>query len=116
MVYLRKLAGASAITLAVCAGVGASQVAYAADQAPDVGQHQTVALPGAPCVVTGYSFHAQQQMAARKITSDEVESLVHYTCNSATWQGPPKNTWLYLGKRIGVAANDNGYVVTAFLR
>lgn len=55
-------------------------------------------------------------MAARGITSDEVESVVHYNCGSASWQGPPKNTWLYLGKRIGVAANDNGYVVTAFVR
>lgn len=109
----QKLTAAATIALAIFAG--AAQAAYGTDQVPKT-LPTVLAAAEAPCVVTGYSWHAQQGMAARKITSDEVENLVHFNCGSAKWQGPPYNSWLFLGKRIGVTTNDYGYVITVFLR
>jgi hypothetical protein len=72
---------------------------------------QVQAAGRAPCVVTGYTLHAEQQMAARNISSDQVENVVHDTCSRATWR-PSNSTWQYTDGRIRVSANTNGYVVT----
>lgn len=67
---------------------------------------------GAPCFVSGYSLHAQEQMAARRITSDHVENVVHGTCSRAKKQS--NKTWKYTDRKITVVANGNGYVVTVW--
>jgi hypothetical protein len=78
---------------------------------PQVASLAVQAAAGAPCVVTGYTLHAQQQMAARNISSDQVENVVHDTCSRATWR-QSNSTWQYTDGRIRVSANTNGYVVT----
>ncbi|MBB5912546.1 hypothetical protein BJY24_001413 [Nocardia transvalensis] len=93
---------------------GIGVVAHAAPAAPGV-IDQVDDAAGAPCVVTGYSWHARQEMAAENITSDYVEQVVLNTCHSAKWQKGNK-TWKYTTGRGGlsVVANGNGYVVTVW--
>jgi hypothetical protein len=105
------VAGASA-PLFVLVGAGAANAATPVS--PAVNRVQPAELQaGAPCVVTGYSLHAQQEMAKDHIGSDHVENVVHDYCHRATWQ-KSKKTWRYTDRRIVVIANVNGYVVTAW--
>jgi hypothetical protein len=104
-----------AALIRICLGVLAALfistgIAQAAPVAPP---EPTVHVQaGAKCFVSGYSYHAQQQMAARRITSDHVENVVHSTCSRAKKQS--NGTWKYTDRKITVIANDNGYVVTVW--
>lgn len=70
-------------------------------------------LASAPCIVTGYSLHASEEMAVDSIGSDEVENLVYSGCSSAKWQ-KKKKTWKYQNRKLVVIANSNGYIVSAW--
>lgn len=83
-----------------------------AQAAPPEPAQQLQVQAGAPCFVSGYSLHAQEQMAARRITSDHVENVVHGTCSRAKRQS--NGTWKYTDRKITVVANNNGYVVTVW--
>lgn len=69
----------------------------------------------APCVVTGYTLHADQQMASRRITSDYVENVVYKYCSRAKFRAS-NSTWQYSDGKIVVSANSNGYVITVIRR
>ncbi|GAA3037647.1 hypothetical protein [Streptosporangium longisporum] len=69
---------------------------------------------GAPCIVTGYSLHAAEEMAKDSITGDQVEDIVYTTCSRAVKQS--NGNWKYTKGKIVVICNNNGYVVTAWRR
>lgn len=105
----------AAVAVAVFGAAGTAQaVPSASDRAGvvqlDIGQGDLRA--GAPCIVTGYSYHAQQMIAERRISSDHVESVVYSTCSGAKRQS--NGTWRYRSKAITVITNDNGYVITVW--
>ncbi|MFD1044438.1 hypothetical protein ACFQ1S_01940, partial [Kibdelosporangium lantanae] len=69
-------------------------------------------LAGASCIVTGYTLHAEQEMAADSITSDHVENVVHNTCSRAKKQS--NGRYKYTDGKITVIAEPSGYVVTVW--
>jgi len=102
------LLAATAATVVLFLGGGAAAHAAAPPAAPSTGRAQPVELrAGAPCVVTGYSLHAQQEMDKDHIGSDYVENVVYEYCRRATWQ-KHKKTWRYTDRKIVVIANTNG--------
>jgi hypothetical protein len=114
---LQRTGKALAIALVVLAGT--SEANYTAINVSPVTVSSPLTTSGFPtedasCIVTGYSLHAQEQMAARGITSDEVENVVYYGCDRAVPQS--NGTYRYDGQRIGVSVNPAGYVVTAYVR
>ncbi|MFK8906948.1 DUF4258 domain-containing protein [Streptomyces sp. YS-3] len=113
---VRAVTALLALTAALSSGAmltagGAQATGRAAIHTAHSGEGSLYQLPaGGPCIVTGYSYHAQQRMAERRISSDEVENLVYSTCGKARKQSD--GTWKYTGRKLIVICNDNGYVVT----
>ncbi|WP_405160729.1 hypothetical protein OG203_30700 [Nocardia sp. NBC_01499] len=99
---------------ALFVGGSAGLAAQAAPPAP-AAVDPIIQAASAPCFVSGYSWHAEQEMNAENITSDYVEHVVQTTCHSAQWQSGKKN-WKYTTGRGGltVIANSNGYVITVW--
>ena len=91
--------------------LGSVACAQATETSRGPSQEQVAQLK-APCLVTGYSYHAQQEMAADGISSDYVEQVVHDTCGSAKRQG--NGNWRFQTRYITVITNNNGYVVTVW--
>ncbi|TNC23419.1 hypothetical protein [Amycolatopsis alkalitolerans] len=100
----RLIAG---IAIMLVTGAGATQVATAAVPAPTV-----TIMAGASCVVTGYTLHAEEEMANDSITSDHVETVVHNYCSRARKQ--KNGRYKYTDGRITVIAERSGYVVTVW--
>ncbi|WP_329079855.1 MULTISPECIES: hypothetical protein [unclassified Streptosporangium] len=69
---------------------------------------------GAPCIVTGYSLHAAEEMLKDSITGDQVEDIVYITCSRAVKQS--NGNWKYTKGKTIVIRNNNRYVVTAWRR
>ncbi|MEO5875295.1 MAG: hypothetical protein ABIS86_05080 [Streptosporangiaceae bacterium] len=103
--FIAAAAAGAAILLFASGGVAAA--------APAIGSaHEVATRAGASCIVTGYSLHADQEMAADGISSDYVEQVVYQQCRSAKKQG--NGTWKYTTKYITVIANSNGYIITVW--
>lgn len=111
MKLLPRLAAGVAITLATAAGTVQVADAAVGPGTAVTGGVMTIQA-SAPCVVTGYSLHAMDEMAADRIGSDQVENVVHSTCSRARRQS--NNTWRYTNGKITVIANNNGYIVTVW--
>lgn len=110
MRLVQRLTVGAVIVLAT--GAGVAQAANAAVELGTTTTGSVVILASAPCIVTGYSLHAMQEMAADHIGSDQVETVVHNTCSRARKQS--NGTWKYTDGKITVIANDNGYIVTVW--
>jgi hypothetical protein len=112
---LRRGLVATVVALAAMAGTASahgvqSPSAYPA-HGPGIEAH---AASGASCVVTGYTLHAMQEMAADGIGSDYVEDVVHSKCSSARKQS--NGRYFYTDGKIVVIAEPDGYVVTVYRR
>lgn len=105
----RILAG---IAIMLTTGLGPAQIANATVESGTTPASTTTVLAGAPCIVTGYSLHAEQEMAADHITSDHVETVVYNTCSRAKKQS--NGRYKYTDGKITVIAEPSGYVVTAW--
>jgi hypothetical protein len=111
MRFLQRTVVGAAIVLATTAGATqAADATVLVEPAPG----SVTTLASAPCVVTGYSLHAMDEMAQDHIGSDYVETVVHNTCHGARKQ--KNGTWLYTDGKITVIANNNGYIVTVCRR
>lgn len=111
MKALARLPVGAALVLA--AGFGSAQIANASVATVTAPASSAISIAaGAPCIVTGYSLHAEEEMAADSITSDQVESVVHSTCSKARKQS--NGTFKYTNGKITVIANSNGYIVTVW--
>lgn len=111
----RRMTTLATAALAFFTGVatfGAVGAQAATDTQPSPGVTMSA---GAPCFVSGYSYHARQQMQARGISSEYVDEVVRTQCGNAKWQ-KSNQTWLYTTRYIGVVTNTNGWVVTVFRR
>ncbi|WP_214408481.1 DUF4258 domain-containing protein [Sphaerisporangium fuscum] len=109
-----RLAG---ITLSAAAAFGFMPVGTAtAASAPfSASTQETSLLAGAPCIVTGYSSHALDEMAADHIGTETVENIVYNTCSRARKQSD--GTYKYnAGGKIVVICNAQGRVVTVWRR
>lgn len=110
MRLVQRLVAGAVIVLAT--GAGATQAANAAVEPAGTTATGSVAiLASAPCIVTGYSLHAMQEMTADHIGSDQVETVVHNTCNRARRSN---GKWRYTDGKITIIANNNGYIVTVW--
>ncbi|WP_182873783.1 DUF4258 domain-containing protein [Microbispora sp. H10670] len=101
------LLSASALLVATPAAIAATATTSQAGSGVQI-------LAGAPCIVTGYSLHAAEEMAKDSITGDQVEDVVYTTCSRAVKQ--TNGNWKYTKGKIVVICNNNGYVVTAWRR
>lgn len=112
MKTLSRLAAAAAFT--ATAGLGTALAADAATAPATSPDSLVIPFVTAPCIVTGYSWHAEQEMAADHIGSDYVEHVVYTRCRTARRQS--NGTWKYTDGKIAVIANNNGYIVTVWRR
>lgn len=104
------LLAVSALVVTAPAAVAATTAEPAAAPAGTV----LVARAGAPCLVSGYSIHAAEEMAKDRISAEQVEDIVFTTCRRAVKQ--KNGNWKYTKGKIVVICNNNGYVVTAWRR
>jgi hypothetical protein len=109
MKTISRLVAGFAIMLVTAAGT--VELANAA-QAPATSQAPVSIMAGASCIVTGYTLHAEQEMAADSIGSDYVETVVHNTCGKAKKQS--NGRYKYTDGKITVIAEPSGYVVTVW--
>ena len=86
--------------------------AAAAGAAPVTAAAPAIRAAGASCIVTGYTLHAEEEMAKDSIGSDYVETVVHNTCHQAKKQS--NGRYRYTDGRIVVIAEPTGYVVTVY--
>ena len=107
--------GAVVVMVFGAAAVSAAPLSWVAVGAGSVAVERAPVFIDAPCSVAGYTNHAIQRMTERGITRRQVEDVVSLTCPAAVWQ-PESQTWFYDGTWIGVAVNNNGWVVTVFRR
>ncbi|MET9026166.1 DUF4258 domain-containing protein [Nocardia sp. NPDC004168] len=63
-----------------------------------------------PHYIAGYTDHARQRMAERRINEDQVESAI-YSHYEGQWQ-PEHRTWLVTWGGVSVAINEDAYIVT----
>jgi hypothetical protein len=112
-VRIRSLAVSGLLSLSALfvAALPAAAATHSPSIAPQA-EAPVVILVSAPCIVTGYSLHAAEEMEADSLTADTVEDVVYNTCSRARRQS--NGTWKYTQGRITVVCNDNGYVVTAW--
>lgn len=106
----------AAITVSAAGVLGllSTGAANAAPASVTAGLHEGTLLAGAPCIVTGYSAHALEEMARDSIGTDTVEDIVYRTCSKAVKQ--KNGNYKYTTASIVVVCNPQGRVVTAWRR
>jgi hypothetical protein len=119
-----KLLTFSAILLSaapVAAAVADSPAVLGANSASVVAIASTAGTPsdtgfqavrGRPNYIAGYTQHALDRMAERRISRDQVESVIA-SHNNGVWQ-PEHRTWKVCWGGTCVAINDAAEIVTVF--
>jgi hypothetical protein len=110
MKTLGRLTAGAVLILAT--GLGAPQFANAAVVTEAAPASSAIPMAGASCIVTGYTLHAEEEMAKDRITSDQVETVVHNTCRNARKQS--NGRYKYTDGKITVIAEQTGYVITVW--